>query len=131
MSTHASFAASSPSPKATARAEIPSLLRLALPIIAGLSASTVIGVIDTIMISPLGTVPLAAASLTTSVLIIVYSGLYGFLSAAGVEVSRRHGADDATGAGAVLRATLRLGWLAGAIGAALMAVGFYALAPLG
>ena len=112
-------------------AEVAPLLRLALPIVAGLAASMVIGVVDTVMIAPLGTVPLAAASLTGSVLIVLYSGLYGFLSAAGVEVSYRHGAGDASGAGRALGAAVRLAWIAGAVGGTLMAAAFLALEPLG
>jgi len=115
----------------SAASEVLSLLRLALPIVAGFTASTVIGVVDTVMISPLGTVPLAAASLATSALIILYSGLFGFLAAAGVEASHRFGAGDAPGAGAVLRTTLRLSWIAGVIGAVGMAACFFALDPLG
>ena len=82
------------------------ILRLSLPIVAGLAASTMIGVVDTIMIAPLGTVPLAAASLTTAVIIIFYSALYGFLSATGVEAAHRHGAGDEDGVARALRAGL-------------------------
>jgi len=46
------------------RAEVRSLARLAIPIALSLGAATLIGVVDTIMIAPLGTVPLAAASVT-------------------------------------------------------------------
>ena len=43
-----------------ALAEVPGILRLALPIVMGLAASTLIGVTDTLMLAPLGPVPLAA-----------------------------------------------------------------------
>lgn len=111
--------------------EIGPLIRLALPIVAGLAASTLIGVVDTVMIAPLGTLALAAASLTTAVIIIFYSALYGFLSAVGVEVAHRHGAGDAKGVSDALRAGLRLGLVSGALGTLLMAAIFFALPVLG
>lgn len=112
-------------------AEIAPLLRLALPIVAGLAASTLIGVVDTLMIAPLGTVALAAAALTTSVIIIFYSALYGFLSAVGVEAAHRYGAEDADGVSATLRAGLTLALSAGLGGAAVMAAIFFALPAIG
>jgi MATE family multidrug resistance protein len=115
-------------PAPGASAEVWPLLRLSLPIVAGLAASTLIGVVDTIMIAPLGTLPLAAASLTTSVIIVFYSALYGFLSAIGVEAAHRHGAGDAEGVAATLRAGLGLALGAGVLGAALMA-GVFLLLP--
>lgn len=114
-----------------ARAEIGPLIRLSLPIVAGLAASTLIGVVDTVMIAPLGTVPLAAASLTTAVIIIFYSALYGFVSAVGIEAAHRHGAGDAAGVAASLRAGLWLAGLAGLSGAGLMAMVVLALPLLG
>jgi MATE family multidrug resistance protein len=102
-----------------------------LPIVAGLAASTLIGVVDTIMIAPLGTVPLAAASLTTAVIIIFYSALYGFLSAVGVEAAHRHGAGDEDGVARALQAGLKLALGAGAAGAAVMAGVFHLLPMLG
>ncbi len=53
------------------------LARLALPIVISLAAAALIGVVDTVMVAPLGTLPLAAVSITASVLIIFYSALYG------------------------------------------------------
>jgi MATE family multidrug resistance protein len=103
-----------------AGAEAMPILRLSLPIVAGLAASTLIGVVDTVMIAPLGTVPLAAASLTTAVIIIFYSALYGFLSAVGVEAAHRHGAGDADGVARALRAGLKLALGAGVGGACVL-----------
>ncbi len=118
-------------PKPAARAEAMPILRLSLPIVAGLAASTMIGVVDTIMIAPLGTVPLAAASLTTAVIIIFYSALYGFLSATGVEAAHRHGAGDEDGVARALRAGLTLALGAGVAGAAVMAGVFFLLPSIG
>lgn len=118
-------------PKPAAKAEAMPILRLSLPIVAGLAASTMIGVVDTIMIAPLGTIPLAAASLTTAVIIIFYSALYGFLSATGVEVAHRHGAGDEDGVARALRAGLRLALGAGVAGALVMAGVFFLLPSIG
>lgn len=112
-------------------AEVWPLLRLALPIVVGLAASTLIGVVDTIMIAPLGTLALAAASLTTAVIIIFYSALYGFVSAVGVEAAHRHGAGDAEGVADALRVGLRLAAIAGSAGALVMAAVFLLLPALG
>jgi MATE family multidrug resistance protein len=118
-------------PKPAASAEAMPILRLSLPIVAGLAASTMIGVVDTIMIAPLGTVPLAAASLTTAVIIIFYSALYGFLSATGVEAAHRHGAGDEDGVARALRAGLMLAFLSGVAAAAVMAGVFFLLPAIG
>jgi multidrug resistance protein, MATE family len=120
-----------PTPPPTASAEAMPILRLSLPIVAGLAASTLIGVVDTVMIAPLGTVALAAASLTTAVIIIFYSALYGFLSALGVEAAHRHGAGDEDGVARALRAGLRLALGAGVAGAVVMAGVFLLLPAIG
>ena len=52
------------------RAEIPGLLLLSIPIVVGLGASTLLGVTDSLMLAPLGPVPLAAVGLTMAVAII-------------------------------------------------------------
>lgn len=114
-------------PTPTTRAEIAPLLKLALPIVAGLGASTLIGVVDTVMIAPLGTVALAAASLTTATLIIFYSALYGFVSAIGIEAAQRHGAGDTKAVAAALSAGLRLAVTAGLACVALMGLGLLVL----
>ncbi|WP_322894959.1 MULTISPECIES: MATE family efflux transporter [unclassified Yoonia] len=114
-------------PTPTIRAEVAPLLKLAFPIVAGLGASTLIGVVDTVMIAPLGTLPLAAASLTTATLIIFYSAIYGFVSAIGIEAAQRHGAGDTKGVAEALWAGLRLAIIAGLTCAGLMLLGLVAL----
>lgn len=121
----------SPSMVARGLREVGPLLRLAFPIVAGLAATTLIGVVDTIMIAPLGTLDLAGASLTTAVIIIFYSALYGFVSAVGVEAAHRRGAGDAEGVSDALRAGLVLALFAGATGAIVMAASFFLLPVLG
>jgi multidrug resistance protein, MATE family len=123
--------AHAPRARTRAAAEAMPILRLSLPIVAGLAASTMIGVVDTVMIAPLGTVPLAAASLTTAVIIIFYSALYGFLSATGVEAAHRHGAGDEDGVARALQAGLKLALGAGILGAAAMAGVFLLLPAIG
>ncbi|MEM8576622.1 MAG: MATE family efflux transporter [Pseudomonadota bacterium] len=102
------------------RSEARALIRLAVPIVMSLAAATLIGVIDTIMIAPLGTVPLAGASVTASVLIVLYSGLYGFASVAGVRVAGAVGRADAAALSNATRTALVVGLCAGVVGAAFM-----------
>ncbi|MDP5359438.1 MAG: MATE family efflux transporter, partial [Paracoccaceae bacterium] len=87
------FATFSPSPAGPPSIwrEVRKLATLGFPIVISLAAATLIGVVDTIMIAPLGTLSLAAASVTTSVIIIFYSGLYGFVSAVGVRMAEARG----------------------------------------
>jgi multidrug resistance protein, MATE family len=107
------------------------LVILAVPLVIGLSAATLIGVTDTLMLAPLGAVPLAAAAITSSVAMIFYAAIYGLLAAVGVAVARAHGARTGRTIPPVLRAGIGLGVLAGAGGAALMALGYLALPWLG
>jgi multidrug resistance protein, MATE family len=120
MTTAAASAAARP----TALAEVGPLLRLAVPIVVSLAAATLIGVTDTIMIAPLGTVPLAAASLTGSVVVLFYAAIYGFLSALGVGIAEAHGARDPRRIAGLVRNGLVLGGLVGAAGTfAMLAIG--------
>lgn len=118
-------------PQASTRAEILPLIKLAVPLMAGLAAALLIGVVDTAMISPLGTVPLAAAGITTAVLIILISALWGLITVISVQISQGDGADDPARVALALRSGLLLCALGGG-GAALLMVAFYpALGPLG
>ena len=131
MSSLSTDALPAATPRARAAAEAMPILRLSLPIVAGLAASTLIGVVDTVMIAPLGTLELAAASLTTAVIIIFYSALYGFLSAVGVEAAHRHGAGDEDGVARALQAGLRLALGIGVAGTVAMAGVFVLLPKIG
>ncbi|WP_067338752.1 MATE family efflux transporter [Stappia indica] len=113
------------------RNEAGALLRLSIPIVAGLAASTLLGITDTIMISPLGTLPLAAASLTAAVLIVAQSAVYGFITPVGIEAAQKHGRSDAEGVRRVLRKGL---WMAAAVGvlsATIMALCWLLLPSIG
>jgi MATE family multidrug resistance protein len=113
------------------RAEIPGILRLAVPIVAGLSASTLIGVTDSLMLAPLGPVALAAAGLTGAVALIIYAALYGLLSALSVRIGQAYGAGSARQIPLILRNGLALGAAAGTAAAALMGASFFLLPFLG
>lgn len=116
---------------AAALAELGALAGLAAPLVAGLVASTGVMVVDTAMLGPLGATPLAAASITTSVLIIFYAGLYGAAGPVGLFAGRAHGAGEPARLGAVARAGALLAGLGGALGALAMAAGLAALGCLG
>lgn len=85
--------------------EIRRLVVLAFPITVALVATLLIGVVDTIMVAPLGTVPLAAISITMSFVIILYSGLSGFASVISVRMAEAFG----EGSSEVLSRALRSG----------------------
>ncbi len=106
---------------ARAGREVRSLLRLAAPLVAGLSLSTGVMLVDTAMLGPLGAVPLAAVSLTTSVIIIFWAALYGFAGPVGLYAGRAYGAMEAPGIGHVARHGFVLALIAGSGGALLMA----------
>lgn len=114
-----------------ALAEVRPLLGLTVPIVAGFACSTLIAVVDTVMIAPLGTVPLAAVSMSASALILFYSAIYGFLSASGIRISEHLGANSPGAMRAALRAGLLLAGIAGALGGLAMAGLFNALPLLG
>lgn len=113
------------------RAEMPGILRLAVPIVAGLSASTLIGVTDSLMLAPLGPVALAAAGLAGAVALIIYAALYGLLSALSVRIGQAYGAGAARTIPLILRNGLALGALAGTGAASLMGASFLLLPYLG
>lgn len=100
--------------------EIRRLVVLGFPIVVALVATLLIGVVDTIMIAPLGTVPLAAASVTMSFLMIFYSGLYGFVSLIGVRMAEAHGQGSAGALSLATRSGLILAGVSGVLGAGLM-----------
>jgi MATE family multidrug resistance protein len=107
-------------PGTTLLSEMRRIAGLSLPIVISLAAATLIGVIDTIMIAPLGTLPLAAASITTFVLIIFYSGLYGFVSAIGVRMAEAHGKAHPESLSQATTTGLWIGLVSGTVGMVLM-----------
>jgi len=105
---------------ATIRREIPAILTLAVPIVAGLGASTLLGVTDAVMLAPLGALPLAAVGITNAVAVIVFAAIYGLLSTLSVRVGTAHGAGQGRRIPVMLRNGLALGAIVGVLGAAAM-----------
>jgi MATE family multidrug resistance protein len=111
--------------------EVRPLVALTVPIVAGFACSTLITVVDTVMIAPLGTVPLGAASLAASALILFYSAIYGLLTASGIRISERLGAKASGEIRGALRAGVVLAVISGLTGAGTMALVFLLLPLLG
>lgn len=100
--------------------EVWRLAALATPIVLALAAAILIGVVDTIMIAPLGTTALAGASIASSVILIFYSALYGLVSVCGVLVAQAFGAQDAAAISATVKASMVVSLLGGLLAALLM-----------
>ncbi len=100
--------------------EIRRLVVLAFPITVALMATLLIGVVDTIMVAPLGTVPLAAISITMSFVIILYSGLYGFVSVISVRIAEAHGNGSPDALSRALRSGLAIACVTGTCAVLLM-----------
>ncbi|MEJ6393829.1 MATE family efflux transporter [Gymnodinialimonas sp. 2305UL16-5] len=117
--------------KATTQAELWPVLKLSIPLMVGLGAALLIGVVDTAMISPLGTVSLAAAGITTAVLIIVISALWGLITVISVQISQAEGADDPARVALALRSGLWICAIGGGISVLVMLATYPLLGPLG
>jgi MATE family multidrug resistance protein len=113
------------------RREVPSILALAIPIVAGLGASTLLGVTDSVMLAPLGPLPLAAVGITNAVAIILFAAIYGLLSAMSVRVGAAHGAGQKRRIPALLRNGLALGAIVGMLGVVVMLAAWPLLPWLG
>lgn len=111
--------------------ELRSLLSLAVPIVAALTAASMLGLVDSAVVGSLGAVELAAVSLTGSVGLVFVAGLYGFLSPIGILGARAFSAGDVAGVGTQRAAGLRTAVLAGGCSAAAMALTLPAMAHLG
>ncbi len=106
--------------KRSVMAEVPELILLAVPVVGGLVGGSLLSVVDSVMLGPLGEVPLAAASLTHSVLVIFYAGLYGLVGAVGVLTGQAHGAGEPQRINGILRHGLAIGLVGGLLGALAM-----------
>ena len=102
-----------------------------MPIVAGLGASTLLGVTDSVMLAPLGPLPLAAVGITSAVAIILFAAIYGVLSAMAVRVGAAHGAGQGREIPALLRNGLVLGAIVGALGVVAMLAAWPLLPVLG
>ena len=103
-------------------------LALALPIIVGQVSQMLMGVIDSVMVGHVGTVPLAASAFASGVFTLFFMIGIGLLMPVAVLASREHGAgNDAAGAG-WLKHGIALGLVTGAAEVVAMfglATGFY------
>lgn len=101
---------------AAIRRELPGTLSLSVPIVAGMAAGTLLGVTDSLMLAPLGAVPLAGVGLTGAAWIVVGASVWGLVSAVPVRIGAAHGARAGRAIPGMLRAGLVLGALAGGAG---------------
>jgi MATE family multidrug resistance protein len=109
------------------RAEAGSLLGLAVPLTAGMLTGVIVGVTNTYFLGPLGAVPLAAVSLTTSIAIILYAATFGLIGPIGYLIGTAYGAGDAAKIAQVVKHGVVLGFAAGLLGFGLMALALLAL----
>ncbi len=100
--------------------EVWRLITLATPIVVALAAAVLIGVVDTVMIAPLGTPALAGASIAASVILIFYSALYGLVSVCGVLIAQAFGAKDGEAVSVTVKASLVVSLVGGIVAAVLM-----------
>lgn len=96
------------------------IARLAVPLVAGLSATMLISVADAVMLAPLGAIPLAAVGLTAGVAGLLYAAIYGMLSVLAVRIGAAWGAGDERRIPTLMRSGLTLGTLIGVAAASLM-----------
>jgi len=120
-----------PSLTAASLREVPGIGALAVPVIVGMMATTLMGVIDTILIAHLGTQALAATGITTSALIIFYSALHGLMSVIHVRMAQANGASDEVAVSAAVRTGFAMALIAGVMGMLLMLAAFPLLRILG
>ncbi|MCU0513715.1 MAG: MATE family efflux transporter [Anaerolineae bacterium] len=111
-------------------AELQPIISLAVPLVAGLTTSTIMGLVDTYMLGNSGAAVLGAVSLTSSVLLIFYAALYGFMGPAGILIGQAFGAAQADKIGLVVRHGLLIGTAAGAASTLLMLAGWRYILPL-
>ncbi|MFN4158892.1 MAG: MATE family efflux transporter [Gemmobacter sp.] len=114
---------------ASVRSEIPGIVALSLPMVAGLAAGSLLAVTDSLMLAPLGALPLAAVGLTSAFGIIVGAAVYGLVSAVQVRIGTAFGARQGRRIPSILRGGLALGAIAGA-GAGLAMLGVWPLLPI-
>lgn len=104
------------------KSELPGLLKLALPLILGLSSASLITLTDTLLLASQGTVVLACVALTGSAGLIFHAGLYGMLATISVRVGHAFGSRKPENVVQTLKAGLRLGCLVGVLGCLAMLI---------
>lgn len=111
--------------------EVGALIALAVPVVAGLIGATSLSVVDSWMLGPLGEIPLAAASLNQSILVIFYACLYGFVGPVGLLAGQTFGTRDLRRGASILKHGLALGLAGGALSSLAMAASLLLLPHLG
>ncbi len=106
--------------------EMAALASLSAPIVAGLLGGSAFSAIDSYMLSPVGELALACASLTNSVLIIFYSAIFGLVSPASILAGNAYGA----GENKLIVTVFKHGLVVAMIGGSVMAAIMLALLPL-
>ena len=104
------------------RSEVGRVTQLAVPLVVATASTGLIEIIDTVMIAPLGTVALAALSLTSSVLLLFSSVLYAFLAPVGVLIGQAFGAEDKAAVARVVGQGTRISVVVGPCAVAAMAL---------
>lgn len=102
-----------------------STLRLAVPLVFGQLAQTLMGVVDTVMIGGVGAVPLAAAAFANSLLMVPLVFGVGLLSSVAMQTAHAAGAGDPEQG----RRTLRDGSIVAVGLGVLVLLGFVVLLP--
>ncbi|MDX2161309.1 MAG: MATE family efflux transporter [bacterium] len=111
--------------------EMYSLIGLAIPLIASLTTSTALGLVDTYMLGTLGEAVLGAVSLTSSVLLIFYAGLYGLVGPVGILIGQAHGAGEIGKISSIIRHGLVIALAVGLLSVLIMLIGLPLLAQIG
>ena len=85
------------------RQDIKQTLNLATPIIIGQLGHMMMGVVDSIMVGKIGAAPLAAASISNGIFIIILIFGFGISMAISPLVAQRHGSKEYNKCGTILR----------------------------
>jgi multidrug resistance protein, MATE family len=109
--------------------ELKSIIALAVPLVAGLTSSTMLGLVDTYMLGDLGEAVLGAVSLTNSILLIFYAGLYGFMGPIGILVGQAFGGGNTKQISSIMRHGVVIAFFAGLASLALMVFGLFVILP--
>jgi MATE family multidrug resistance protein len=102
--------------------ELGKTLALAFPIMAGQVGQMLMGLIDTLMVGHLGTIPLAGAAFGLSLVSVAFVCGIGFLSSVGVLVAQAHGARMEQTTRTILPSSIWLSLATGTVLAILLAL---------
>jgi len=106
-----------PEDRATTAAVLWPLVALAVPMLIGQAGQVLIQLTDTLMLGRVGSVPLAAAAVAGSFMMLALSFAYGALGAVAPSIAQAHGAADLHRAAGLARAGTVLGFAVGCLAA--------------